>query len=120
MSNFANSPTPATAPQPGVLDSLAREALSFVGRDEDADRYWVAAINDPTLSAKERKDLIEDLNEDGLSDKDHPGVEDLPLILRRLELIEFLAPNAMDDVNADAFAEAYKDLAEMYLRLTRQ
>jgi hypothetical protein len=33
--------------------------------------------------------------------------------LNRLQLIEELAPNAMDQVNADAFAEAYKDLVNM-------
>ncbi|MEI7731177.1 MAG: hypothetical protein WCO56_16505 [Verrucomicrobiota bacterium] len=65
------------------------------------------------LSANERKDLIEDLNEDGLSDPKHPGPQDLPLILSRLALIETVAPNAMDDINAAAFAEAYKDLANM-------
>jgi len=53
------------------------------------------------------------LNEDGLSDPDHPGPEDLPLILSRLRLIEEMAPYAMDEVNADAFAEAYKDLLNM-------
>ena len=73
----------------------------------------MGAINDPNLPAEERKDLIEDLNEDGLSDPKHPGPEDLPLILNRLQLIEELAPDAMDRVNADAFAEAYKDLNNM-------
>ena len=67
-------------------------------------------MNDPSLPAEERKDLIEDLNEDGLSDPKHPGPEDVPLIVNRLRLIEELAPNAIDQVNVDAFAEAYKDL----------
>ena len=57
--------------------------------------------------------MIEDLNEDGLSDLKHPGVQDLPLILSRIELVKQLAPNAMDQVNADAFAEAYKDLVNL-------
>jgi hypothetical protein len=80
---------------------------------EAAEAYWVQAINDPSLSAQEREDLIEDLNEDGLSDPKRPGPEDLPLILSRLELIELLAPQAMDEVNADAFMEAYKDLVNL-------
>ena len=71
------------------------------------------AINDARLSADERQNLIEDLNEDGLSDPKHPSEEDLPVILNRLALIEDLAPEAMDQVNLDAFAEAYKDLENL-------
>ncbi len=97
----------------GPQDPTARMALSFVGADPVAEAYWIGAINDPSLSADERQNLIEDLNEDGLSDPKHPGPEDLPLVLNRIQLIEQLAPNAMDQVNADAFAEAYKDLLDM-------
>lgn len=93
-----------------LQDPLARVALNFVGADPEADAYWMGAINDSAMPAEERKDLIEDLNEDGLSDPRHPAAQDLPLILARIRLIERLAPRAMDDVNRDAFAEAYKDL----------
>jgi hypothetical protein len=93
-----------------IQDPDARMALSFVGTHPYAEAYWVGAINDPNLPAEERKDLIEDLNEDGLSDPHHPGPQDMPLIASRIVLIEQLAPYAMDKVNADAFAEAYKDL----------
>lgn len=92
---------------------MARAALSFVGADPGAEAYWMEAINDAQLSADERQNLIEDLNEDGLSDPKHPTEEDLPLILNRLALIEDLAPDAMDKVNLDAFAEAYKDLVNL-------
>lgn len=93
-----------------VLDPMARLALGMVGSDPEAEDYWVSAINDSSLPAEERKDLIEDLNEDGLSDPHHPTPQDLPIIVSRLRLIERLAPNAMDNVNRDAFAEAYNDL----------
>ncbi len=96
-----------------VQDPAARAALSFVGADPEAEQYWMAAINDPGLPANERKDLIEDLNEDGLSDPKHPDPQDLPLIWSRIRLIEQLAPDAMDQVNADAFQEAYKDLVSL-------
>jgi hypothetical protein len=96
-----------------IQDPTARMALSLVGADPDADAYWVSAINDPSLSANERKDLIEDLNEDGLSDPKHPGADDLPMIWSRINLIEQLGPSAMDQVNAAAFAEAYKDLVNL-------
>jgi type IV secretory pathway VirB10-like protein len=114
----ANPPGAANAP--GDQDPTAREALSYVGADPAATAYWVSAINNPDLSAHERQNLIEDLNEDGLSDPRNPGPEDLPLILSRLRLIEQLAPSAMDQVNADAFAEARKDLVNMVNDLTGQ
>ena len=107
-------------PKEGIKDPDARVALKFVGVDPDAEAYWIAAINDPSLSAHERQDLIEDLNEEGFSDPKNPGLEDLPLIVIRLERIRELAPDAMDKVNADAFAEAYKDLANMFVRLTER
>jgi hypothetical protein len=103
-----------------VADPLARVALRDVGRDPRATQYWLAAINNPRLSAHERSDLIEDLNEEGYTNNRRPGPEDLPLILSRIALIEQLAPHAMDKVNADAFKEAYKDLTNMVRRLTGQ
>ncbi len=108
-----NKPQKTAHPKPPIQDPDARAALSFVGADSEAEAYWAAAINDPKLPANERKDLIEDLNEDGLSDAKHPGPQDLPLIVNRLLLIQELAPYAMDQVNADAFQEAQKDLLAM-------
>lgn len=106
------SPAPPKNP---IQDPEARVALSFVGEDPDAEAYWISAINDPGLSAQERQDLIEDLNEDGLADPHQARPQDLPLILARIRLIEELAPYAMDQVNADAFAEAHKDLVNLAL-----
>ena len=111
--NVASQTAQPTQPSEPVSDPLARAALSYVGADPAAEGYWVAAINDPNLSADERQNLIEDLNEDGLSDPRNPGIEDLPLIWNRIQLIEELAPYAMDPVNFDAFEEAYKDLWNM-------
>jgi hypothetical protein len=101
-----------------IADPLARAALALVGVDRDAEAYWIEAINDANLAEQERQDLIEDLNEDGLSDADNPGQEDLPMIANRLRLIEHLLPSAMDRVNVDAFLEAQKDLLIMQDRLT--
>jgi hypothetical protein len=96
-----------------LQDPFARIALSFVGVDPEAEDYWFAAINDLSLPANERQDLIEDLNEEGLSDPQHPTIDDLPLIFNRLALIETIAPDAADQVNFDAFNEAYKDLLNL-------
>jgi DUF3108-like len=113
-----NAPAGTVSQAPGGgaardADPLARAALSWVGVDPAAEAYWSEAINDPSLSADERQNLIEDLNEDGLSDPKHPRPGDLPLIMSRLALIEYLAPAAMDRVNAEAFLEAYKDLLNL-------
>jgi len=110
----AGAATPsARSGKPPIQDTMARAALAYVGADPDAEMYWYEAINDPSLPAQERQDLIEDLNEDGLSDPHNPTADDLPLILSRIELIEEVVWDAMDDVNADAFLEAYKDLVNL-------
>lgn len=100
-----------------LKDPIARDALSMVGADPDAEEYWLAAINDLSLPANERQDLIEDLNEVGFADPKNLTVADVPLIVNRILIIEELGPDALDKVNADAFAEAYKDLVNMYAKL---
>jgi len=113
----AKPPIVARSGKKVILDPEARSALKRVGFDADAERYWMEAINNPFLPPDERQDLIEDLNEDGLSDPRNPGVGDLPLIASRLRLIEQLMPKAMDRVNEEAFQEARKDLLKMQARL---
>ena len=116
-------PRPATevpTAEPEIPEPVAREALSFVGADPLAEAAWVTAINDPSIGPGQRKDLIEDLNQDGFADPKHLTSDDMPLILSRLALIEELAPESMDDVNAAAFAEAYKDLVNMLLKVSQQ
>jgi hypothetical protein len=110
-------PSPAAAAPPGqptqprreLQDPLARVALSFVGADADAEAYWLQAIYDPNLPDQEREDLMEDLNEDGLSDPRHPGPQDYPLIMNRIRLIDQIVPNA-DQFMLPHLWEAYKDL----------
>jgi hypothetical protein len=104
---------PAPNAQEPIRDPVARVALYFVGLDPAAEEYWLDAINDPSLSAHEREDLIEDLNEEGLPDPKNPSEDDLPLIVRRLQLIEAVGEDAMDEANAAAFREAYKDLVNL-------
>jgi hypothetical protein len=94
-------------------DPEAREALKLVGADPGAEMYWVQAINNPNLSKNERKDLIEDLNDEGYENRKKPTEADVQLIRNRIKLIEELEPRAMDDVNAAAFKEVYKDLQKM-------
>jgi hypothetical protein len=72
-----------------------------------------------SLSRDHRRNLIEDLNQDGFPDTRNLTSRDLPLIQSRIALIEQLAPNAADPVNIAAFKEAYKDLVNMRDRITR-
>ena len=97
-----------------VKDPDARAALSLVGTDPNAEAYWSQAINDPTMPSEERKDLIEDLNEDGLSNPKHPTAQDMPIIASRIQMLESMSASPMDNVNAQAMAEAYKDLVNLY------
>lgn len=97
----------------------ARAALAWIGRDPAADADYIQLINDPSVSANDRHNLIEDLNEDGFPDPHNPTLDDLPMIKYRIDLIDDQAPYAMDKTNADAFAEARKDLVNMENRLTR-
>jgi hypothetical protein len=107
------------ATEPIIAHDLAREALAGVGADPHAEEVWTTAINDPALSASQRSNLIEDLNETGFEDPGNIQPHELPIVLNRLALIEDLAPNAMDDTNADAFAEAHKDLTKIAERLSK-
>lgn len=100
-------------------EPLARLALSYVGTDANANELYQQAINDPLLTKNHRRNLIEDLNEDGLDFKNLTE-RDLPIIENRLALIEKLAPSAMDEANAAAFKEAYKDLQNMRAKIGDQ
>jgi hypothetical protein len=105
---------------PGTKEAFARVALAFAGADPQANGFYQKAINDPVLTKSHRSNLIEDLNEHGFADPKNLTMNDLPLIKNRLALIEQLAPNAMDEVNAAAFKEAYKDLVGMAAKVTGQ
>jgi hypothetical protein len=105
---------------PQTKERRARVALGRIGYDPDSDEVWIRIINDPSVSANARSNLIEDLNEDGFADPHNPTLDELPMIEHRLELIEDLLPYAMDEVNRDAFKEARKDLVNMVDRLRRR
>ena len=104
--------------KPPAKDPAARAALRLVGVDAAAEIIWQEAINNPRLPPQERQDLIEDLNEDGLPKEKNITRADLPMIRARLQIIDRLMPEAMDQTNADAFAEARKDLLNMQAKLS--
>lgn len=110
---------PQKPPKEPLEDPDARDALALVGLDPQAEEYWLGAIFDTSLPDKERDDLMEDLNEVGFADPDHPTAADLPLIANRLQIIEQVEPEA-DPFMRIHLIEAYKDLANMYEHVTAQ
>jgi len=104
---------------PAKKEPFARLALNFVGADAQANEFYQRAINDMTLTPSHRKNLIEDLNQDGFPDTRNLTARDLPLIQNRLALIDQLLPHATDRDNIAAFNEARKDLANMLSKVTQ-
>lgn len=102
---------------PAKKEPLARLALNYVGADAQANEFYQKAINDLALPKDHRRNLIEDLNQDGFPDTKNLTLRDLLLIQNRIALIEQLAPNATDPINVAAFKEAYKDLLKMRERV---
>jgi hypothetical protein len=102
---------------PAKKEPLARVALNFVGLDAKANEFYNKAINDMNLPKDDRRQLIEDLNQDGFMDRKNLSARDLPLIDTRIAIVEQLAPSATDPVNLAAFKEAYKDLQKMRERV---
>ena len=98
-------------PKEQLADPLARGALSLVGVDPDAEQYWMGAIFDSSLPDQEREDLMEDLNEEGLSDPRHPTPDDLVLIRNRMVILDdVLQYAAADSFMLEHLMEPYKDL----------
>ncbi|MGN6555231.1 MAG: hypothetical protein ACTHLW_16105 [Verrucomicrobiota bacterium] len=103
----------ANQPKQQLQDPNARIALALVGEDPDAEAYWEDAIFDTSLPDKEREDLMEDLNEEGLSDPRHLTQEDMQLIAARIPIINevaFEATQRGDLFMLEHLGEAYKDL----------
>src|SRR4029077_15380179 len=112
VSFVAQAYTDPRLAESSAKEAIARVALAYVGADQKATDFWQQTINDPSLGKHDRRQLIEDLNQEGFLDRKHLNQNDLPLVDSRLALLQQLAPNAIDDINAKAFNEAYKDLTK--------
>ena len=112
-----SAPGAAPAAEPAVPTTIAFRALWYLGTDPEAEKTWVRAINDLNTPPGVRSDLIVDMIDEGYTDNNRPGKADLPVILARLEILERHAPYAIDEVNAKAFAEAYRTMLDLYVRL---
>jgi hypothetical protein len=100
-------------------ESLARVALAYVGANEQAGELFHAAVLDQTLNPDQHRNLIEDLNQDGLANRRAPTAEDLKIITRRYEITQaYLQQDYVINnktLNA-AFREADKDLGNLLQR----
>ena len=94
-------------------EPLARLALNFAGADPQADALYKLAIRDAALTDKSRRELIEDLNQDGFDNLKSLSARDLQLVQNRLTLINQSRNENDPKTIADAFNEAEKDLKEM-------
>ncbi len=102
--------------QPGSKEPLARLALAYVGTDLQAAELFHTAALDPSLTPDQRRNLIEDLNQDGLVNRKVPTPEDLPIVAQRYALTQaYLTKDYVQNdplLNA-AFREADKDLRHL-------
>jgi hypothetical protein len=104
---------------PDSKESLGRLALTYVGASDQALQLYHAAALDPALKPDQRRNLVEDLNQDGLSNTRSPTPEDLKIIASRYALTQsYLQQDYVknDKVLNAAFLEANKDLANMLQR----
>ena len=100
-------------------EPLARLALAFVGANPQAEQLFHTAVLDGALTPDARRNLIEDLNQDGLSSKKTLSPEDLNLVNARYRLTQtYLQQDYVqgDQMLLAAFKEADKDLRNMLQR----
>ncbi len=105
--------------EPGSKEPLARLALTYVGANEQAAELFHTAVLDQTLTPDQKRNLVEDLNQDGLSNTRNPTPEELKIIANRYKLTQaYLQQDYVlnDKLLNAAFREADKDLRNMLQR----
>lgn len=106
---------------PAARESLARVGLAQVGVTPEAQQMWHKSIYDPALTPAQRKELVLDLDQDGLQNDKTPTPADLPVVANRLALTRaYLQQDYVqnDPVLNKAFLEASKDLQKLLERGT--
>jgi hypothetical protein len=97
-------------------EPLARVALAYVGASEQAVQLFHTAITDPTLKPAQRRELVLDLDQDGLQNDKTPTPADVPIVANRLALTQSYLQQAYvqnDSLLSRAFLEANKDLQKL-------
>lgn len=101
---------------PAAKEPLVRSALAFVGANDQALQVFGQAVRDPALAGEPIRNLVEDLNQDGIRNEKKPTPEDLKLIANRYALTQrFLQQDFVLNNPAllEGFREADKDLRNM-------
>jgi hypothetical protein len=102
-------------------ESLARVALAYVGTSGPALQLFHKAVLDQTLLPDQKRNLIEDLNEDGIINRKTLTPTDLEVVANRYAITqEYLRQDYVTQnqtLNA-AFLEADKDLRKMLEKAT--
>lgn len=104
---------------PAVKEPLVRSALAFVGVNDQALQVFGQAVRDPALQGEVIRNLVEDLNQDGIRNEKQPTPEDLKLIANRYALTQrYLQQDFVLNNKAllEGFREADKDLRNMLQR----
>jgi len=107
--------------EPDSREPLARVALTYVGASDSAVQLWHTAINDASLKPAQRRELVLDLDQDGLQNDKTPTPVDLPIVANRLSITQaYLQQDYVqnDPVLQKAFLEANKDLQKLLERGT--
>lgn len=102
--------------EPGSKEPLARLALAFMGANQQAGELFPTAVLDQALLPDQKRELVEDLNQDGLSNEKAPTPEELKIVANRYALTQtYLQQDYVlnDQVLSAAFREADKDLRNM-------
>ena len=84
--------------------------------DRQVDALYKIAIKDTNLTADSRRELIEDLNQDGFDNLKNLSERDQQLVQNRLALIDQSRNAADPKIISDAFNEAEKYLKAMLAR----
>ncbi len=101
---------------PEGKESLARVALAYVGTSGPALQLFHKAVLDQSLLPDQKRNLIEDLNEDGLVNRKALTPADLEVVANRYAITqEYLRQDYVSQNQAlnAAFLEADKDLRKM-------
>ncbi|MBI5802642.1 MAG: hypothetical protein HZA92_18205 [Verrucomicrobia bacterium] len=104
---------------PAAKEPLVRSALAFVGANDQALQVFGQAVRDPALQGEPIRNLVEDLNQDGIRNEKQPTPEDLKLIANRYALTQrYLQQDFVLNNKAllEGFREADKDLRNMLQR----
>ncbi|MEO7297084.1 MAG: hypothetical protein ABI042_00760, partial [Verrucomicrobiota bacterium] len=103
---------------PSQKEPIARVALFYAGADEQATKLYNTAITDENLSIEARRNLLEDLNDEGYANHKMPTPQDQVLINSRLKLLESYQGVFTDPKLISSMNEAKKDLLHMQAKAT--